>query len=377
MRLTSLALVLLAAAAGAAEHRIKPGEDPQAVLDAAAPGDKLAFLPGLHQHGLKKHRSILYVDKSVEIELMAGATLKLADGVCRKESIGEITTDQDSGKKLDDLEVGGAFDLRKGKVEGSELFGSTVYTLIVTGGKDGAPDTLAWGDGKLFETPHQGIPLTGDWQELSHGVKVRFAHKTGHGARSLWFVSYDAPEAYGIDVSRTQNSSGAQLGDEGKEPYFRARSTALMVDETIKFAQANKDKPFYVNLWTLVPHAALKPTPEQLAVYAELQPKADDPAFGEWTRKYYANAKDLRSQMQVFCASLTDLDTQIEGSFTTAGGLSFTASQNYAVDTTAPVATLTLDPLTADNKISAAEAARRLRLVPIHALRVCGHPRPL
>jgi N-acetylgalactosamine-6-sulfatase len=120
-----------------------------------------------------------------------------------------------------------------------------------------------------------------------------------------------APEAYGFDVSKTVNSNGPSLGDEGKEPYFRARSTAMIVDETIGFAKANKDKPFYVNMWTLVPHAALKPTPEQLAVYAELQPKADDPAFGEWTRKYYANAKDLRSQMQVFCASLTDLDTQI------------------------------------------------------------------
>ena len=77
-------------------------------MDAAAPGDKLTFLPGLHQHGLKKNRSILYVDKSVEIELMAGATLKLADNVCHKEGVGEITTDQDSGKKLDDLEIGGA-----------------------------------------------------------------------------------------------------------------------------------------------------------------------------------------------------------------------------------------------------------------------------
>jgi N-acetylgalactosamine-6-sulfatase len=127
----------------------------------------------------------------------------------------------------------------------------------------------------------------------------------GHGTGA------PAPEAYGIDVSKTVNSSGPSLGDEGKEPYFRAKSTALMVDETIRFAKANKERPFYVNLWTLVPHALLKPTPEQLAVYAELQPKADDPAFGEWTRKYYANAKDLRSQMQVFCASLTDLDTQI------------------------------------------------------------------
>ena len=218
MRLTSLALVLLAAAAGAAEHRIKPGEDPQAVLDAAAPGDKLAFLPGLHQHGLKKHRSILYVDKSVEIELMAGATLKLADGVCRKESIGEITTDQDSGKKIDDLEVGGVFDLKKNQVDGSELFGSTVYTIIVTGGKNGTTDTLAWGDGKLFDTPHQGIPITGDWQELSHGVKVRFANKTGHGARSLWFVSYDAPEAYGIRIGhgrQAETIAGVRITGKG------------------------------------------------------------------------------------------------------------------------------------------------------------------
>ncbi|MEY3548236.1 MAG: Arylsulfatase, partial [Verrucomicrobiota bacterium] len=120
-----------------------------------------------------------------------------------------------------------------------------------------------------------------------------------------------APEAYGFDVSKTVNSSGPSLGDEGKEPYFRARSTALIVDETIRFAQANKDRPFYVNLWTLVPHALLKPTPEQLAVYADLKPRADDPAFGDWMQQYLGKAKDLRSQMQVFAASITDLDTQV------------------------------------------------------------------
>jgi len=73
MRPTSLTLLLLAVAAGAIEHRIKPGEDPQAILDAAAPGDKLTFLPGLHQHGLKKHRAILSADKPVEIAQRAGA----------------------------------------------------------------------------------------------------------------------------------------------------------------------------------------------------------------------------------------------------------------------------------------------------------------
>lgn len=210
--------LLLATSLFAAEHRIKPGDDPQAILDAAAPGDKLTFLPGLHQHGLRKHRAILYVDKSVEIELMAGATLKLADGVCQREAVGEITTDQDAAKKLDDLEIGGAFDLRKEKVDGPELYGNTIYTLVVTGGKDGAPDTLAWGDGKLFDTPHRGIPLTGAWQELSHGVKVRFANKTGHGARSLWFISYDAPEAYGIRIGHGRQQdyiSGVRITGKG------------------------------------------------------------------------------------------------------------------------------------------------------------------
>lgn len=119
-----------------------------------------------------------------------------------------------------------------------------------------------------------------------------------------------APEAYGFDVSKTVNSNGPQLGDE-REPYFRAKSTTLIVDETIAFIKANKDRPFYANVWTLLPHAPLKPTPEQLAVYEKLAPSANDPAFGSWMQKYLASAKDLQSQMQVFCASLTDLDTQL------------------------------------------------------------------
>lgn len=119
------------------------------------------------------------------------------------------------------------------------------------------------------------------------------------------------PSEYGFDESRTVNSNGPQLGDEATEPYFRAKSTALIVDETIKFIKEHRAGPFYTNVWTLLPHAPLKPTPEQLKEYESLAPKADDPGFGPWMQKYLANARDLRSQMQVFCASLTDLDTQL------------------------------------------------------------------
>lgn len=185
----------------ALDHQIKPGESPQAALDKAKAGDRLVFLPGLHQHGLGKHRSILYVDKPIEIELKAGAILRLAPDETRLESTGEITTDQDAGKKLDDLEIGGSFDTATVAAIGPESYGATIYTIKIDGvGKVGTADTFAWGDGKIFDLTHQKTPITGDWQELSHGVKIKFGNKTGHSSGSLWFVSYDGPEAYGIRI---------------------------------------------------------------------------------------------------------------------------------------------------------------------------------
>jgi N-acetylgalactosamine-6-sulfatase len=161
-----------------------------------------------------------------------------------------------------------------------------------------------------------------DWLDPKVTTLPRLLHDSGYATAHFgkWHLGSGAgappPEEYGFDVSKTVNSNGAQLGDEGKDQYFRARSTALIVDETIAFIKANKDRPFYANVWTLLPHAKLNPTPEQLKVYEALAPKADDPAFGPWMQKYLGAAKDLKSQMQVFCASLTDLDTQLGRLFT-------------------------------------------------------------
>lgn len=215
----SILLGLFAHLGPAAEHVIKPGESPQAVLDAASPGDKLVFLPGVHEHKPGKHQSILYVDKPVHIELQAGATLKLADRSCLPEPKGEITVDQDSQEgKLDDFEVGGEFRRKSESATGPELYGATVYTVVIEkAGEGGAADSFRWGDGKLFDTPHRGVAITGDWQELSHGVKVRFANKTGHKAGSLWFVSYGGPAAYGIRIGHgTQKESIAKVTIGGR-----------------------------------------------------------------------------------------------------------------------------------------------------------------
>lgn len=135
-RLFIISLLTLASALAAAEHHIRPGDPPQTVMDRAAPGDTLVFLPGLHQNGLTKHRSILYVDKPVHIELREDAILKLRDNETELESTAEITTDQDSRKKLDDMEVGGRFDLRQ----------PCVFTIKVDS-EGGGPvsDTFSWG----------------------------------------------------------------------------------------------------------------------------------------------------------------------------------------------------------------------------------------
>ena len=117
------------------------------------------------------------------------------------------------------------------------------------------------------------------------------------------------PDAYGIDDVRAMVCRKPAWTEPATT--FWAKSTTAIVDETIRFIKANRDRPFYANIWTLLPHAPLNPSPEQLRVYESLAPRADDPAFGGWMQKYLGGARDLPSQMRVFCASLTDLDTQI------------------------------------------------------------------
>lgn len=163
------------------------------------------------------------------------------------------------------------------------------------------------------------------------GLLKKAGYATAHIGK--WHLGNSAesppPSAYGIDFARVVNSSGPALGGDGiqkgsdtagipekQDPYFRAHSTAMIVDDTIKFIREHKGQPFYANVWTLLPHAPLKPTPEQLKDYEDLAPKPTDPGFGPWMQKYLAKAPDLKSQMKVFCASLTDLDHQLGRLFT-------------------------------------------------------------
>jgi N-acetylgalactosamine-6-sulfatase len=98
---------------------------------------------------------------------------------------------------------------------------------------------------------------------------------------------------YGFDFVGTGETGGADVAKG--DPYFRARSTELFVDETLRFIDGRGAKPFYVQLWTLVPHATLNPTPEQMAPFARF----GNPALPHKSARtiYYASVADLDRQV--------------------------------------------------------------------------------
>lgn len=121
-------------------------------------------------------------------------------------------------------------------------------------------------------------------------------YATAHVGKWHLGSSPDAPSPvrYGFDLARAMNSND-DAWKENTEPFFRARSTALFVDEAIRFIEANREGPFYLQLWTLLPHATLAPTDEQLKPFDRLS----EPGLRH------------RSAKQIYYASLADLDSQI------------------------------------------------------------------
>ncbi len=111
------------------------------------------------------------------------------------------------------------------------------------------------------------------------------------------------PMAYGLDVSRCVNGGGPSW--DTKASYFRARSTELIVDETIRFIEANRDRPFYVQAWLLLTHATLHPTEEQMKPYVRLGPRGV-PYKGA-LQIYYASASSADEQIGRLMQKLDEL----------------------------------------------------------------------
>ena len=139
-----------------------------------------------------------------------------------------------------------------------------------------------------------------NWLDPKAHTVTRLLKRTGYttGHFGKWHLGSGerapSPGDYGIDEHCTRTSNGPQLTGVN-DPYFRAKSTGQIVDRTIDFIEKNRSKPFYVNVWTLVPHATLHPTDEQMKPYLRYAPRSVP----------YKGAK------QIYYASVSDLDRQI------------------------------------------------------------------
>jgi len=154
----------------------------------------------------------------------------------------------------------------------------------------------------------RGMP---NWLDAAVPAVTRLLQRAGYATAHFgkWHLGSGQgapdPGAYGIDVHRTLNSNGPGF-EQQSDPYFRAKSTALFVDEAIKFIEANRDKPFYINLWTLIPHATLHPTEEQMKPYRRFAPGRNVPYKGAM-QIYYATVANLDQEVGRLMKKLDEL----------------------------------------------------------------------
>lgn len=122
-------------------------------------------------------------------------------------------------------------------------------------------------------------------------------YKTAHIGK--WHLGSNSggpePNAYGFDFVGTAESGGP--AGPANDPHFRAKSTEIFVNESLEFIEQHRAEPFYLQLWTLVPHATLNPTGRQMEPYSNFR------AGG----RQFPHA----SAAEIFYSSVTDLDTQI------------------------------------------------------------------
>lgn len=187
----------------------------------------------------------------------------------------------------------------------------TLFTQFYVNGSVCSPSRCAFFTGQYparhrihghYATPEQNAARgMSQWLEPAVPNVARLLKTAGYTTAHIgkWHLGNNSggpPVAeYGFDFVGSSERDGAN--GPADDPYFRAKSTALFVDEAIDFIRRSGDQPFYLQLWTLVPHATLNPTPEQRQPYL----------------KFRAAGRDFphASALEIYAASVTDLDTQI------------------------------------------------------------------
>jgi N-acetylgalactosamine-6-sulfatase len=88
-------------------------------------------------------------------------------------------------------------------------------------------------------------------------------YRTGHFGK--WHLGEGKPTMadYGIDDSAVYHGPGPKVGPYGND----------IPNQAVKFIEANKDRPFYVNVWLHESHLAHSPSAKAMAQWKHLDPR--------------------------------------------------------------------------------------------------------
>lgn len=122
-------------------------------------------------------------------------------------------------------------------------------------------------------------------------------YTTGHFGK--WHLGTEDADKYGYDQARTSNGGGKNgyAIPPGGFQELRNQSSELFTNDTIKFIEKNKDRPFFANLWFLDPHATLDPSEEMTKPYKH---------YGQ----YLCNGKYQGAEM-IYYSIVTNMDKHV------------------------------------------------------------------
>ena len=123
------------------------------------------------------------------------------------------------------------------------------------------------------------------------GLLQQSGYSVGHFGKWHLGGGDGAPEpfSYGIDECRINVGNGPALDfTDIQTGEGRARSSEVIIDESISFIESHKEGPFYVQAWLNDTHAILDPTEEQMEPYKRFTANGLDDKHKGALRIYYS-----------------------------------------------------------------------------------------
>lgn len=153
-----------------------------------------------------------------------------------------------------------------------------------------------------------------DWLDPDVGTIADTFKKAGYATAHFgkWhlgkYAGAPAATAYGFDESAVTSGSGEQVRAEGgnEDPFLLTQAT---FDRAIDFIRDHEEQPFYVNVWSPLPHAPLRPSPKQIQAFRDVKP--EPASFGQWMRDYLNAARAPAGQLRTYLAAIAEVDRHV------------------------------------------------------------------